>query len=287
MTTATATIMTTARRVGTQRDAERRRPAAEQVRRQARPTAASSRAMAIAMARPAAIVTMATRCALRPPSTSPISTPTNGTSTAAGEQQPAGCGHGLDRHALARAPGPLSAAGGGESDASVVDLVSSNRRSSTVTASAVAEKATTMPVMSNACGTGSPPMPAAAPRRAMTPNKQEHAAADDVEREDLAQRLRVDDEAVEADARRARPLPVRRASLPLTAPPPVRGVPAMMQAERQRERRHQRDLDHDDQRLCPAVGIAEERAGRQCARDADGDEHERARDEEDRAAIAG
>ena len=37
---------------------------------------------------------------------------------------------------------------------------------------AVAEKATTMPVMTSACGTGSAPSPAAAPRRAMTPNSR-------------------------------------------------------------------------------------------------------------------
>ena len=35
---------------------------------------------------------------------------------------------------------------------------------------AVAAKATTTPVMTSACGTGSPPNPAAAPLRATTPN---------------------------------------------------------------------------------------------------------------------
>jgi hypothetical protein len=36
----------------------------------------------------------------------------------------------------------------------------------------VAAKATTMPVMTMACGTGSPLKPAPAPRRAMTPNSR-------------------------------------------------------------------------------------------------------------------
>src|SRR5262249_12373826 len=47
-----------------------------------------------------------------------------------------------------------------------------NSRSNSATASAVAEKATTTPVMTRACGTGSAPKPAAAPRRATTPNSR-------------------------------------------------------------------------------------------------------------------
>jgi hypothetical protein len=47
-----------------------------------------------------------------------------------------------------------------------------NSRSSNATARAVAEKATTIPVMTSACGTGSPPNPAAAPRRATMPKNK-------------------------------------------------------------------------------------------------------------------
>ena len=72
-----------------------------------------------------------------------------------------------------------------------------------------------MPVISSACGTGSPPHPSAAPRRAIGAEQQEHAVADHVEREDLAQRLRVDDQAVDAEPdqrRRAQPEQRRRVS---------------------------------------------------------------------------
>lgn len=44
----------------------------------------------------------------------------------------------------------------------------------------------------------SPPIPAAAPRD--HPEQQEHAAAQEIEGEELAQRLGLDDEAVEAEA---------------------------------------------------------------------------------------
>ncbi len=42
-----------------------------------------------------------------------------------------------------------------------------------------------MPVMTSACGIGSPPNPAAAPRRATTPNSREHAGAKQVKRDHL------------------------------------------------------------------------------------------------------
>ncbi len=48
------------------------------------------------------------------------------------------------------------------------------------TASAVAAKATTMPVMTIACGTGSPPSPIAAPRARDRPEDEEDAGAEDV-----------------------------------------------------------------------------------------------------------
>src|SRR5262249_62139026 len=52
---------------------------------------------------------------------------------------------------------------------SVVEPVVSNSRSNSATAKAVAEKATTTPVMTNACGTGSLPNPTTAPLRATAP----------------------------------------------------------------------------------------------------------------------
>jgi len=60
----------------------------------------------------------------------------------------------------------------GSGAASVAAPVASCRRWTRATASAVAEKATTIPVMTSACGTGSPPMPSAAPRRATTPKSR-------------------------------------------------------------------------------------------------------------------
>ena len=52
----------------------------------------------------------------------------------------------------------------------MAEPVAWNNRSSSATARAVAEKATTIPVITSACGTGSPPNPVAAPLRATTPN---------------------------------------------------------------------------------------------------------------------
>jgi hypothetical protein len=54
----------------------------------------------------------------------------------------------------------------------VAEPATSNSRSKSAIARAVAEKATTMPVMTSACGIGSPPKPAAAPRRATTPKNK-------------------------------------------------------------------------------------------------------------------
>jgi len=53
---------------------------------------------------------------------------------------------------------------------SVARLVSPNSRNTRATASALAAKATTMPVITIACGTGSDGNPAAAPLRATMPN---------------------------------------------------------------------------------------------------------------------
>jgi len=67
--------------------------------------------------------------------------------------------------------GRCSDCASGASVESVTEPLSSNSRRSSATASAVAENATTMPVISSACGTGSPAMPAAAPLRATAPSR--------------------------------------------------------------------------------------------------------------------
>ena len=60
-----------------------------------------------------------------------------------------------------------------------------------------------MPVMTNACGTGSAPKPAAAPLRATMP-KMMKTAAEQIEGDDLAERLRIYDQAVEPESRQRR-----------------------------------------------------------------------------------
>lgn len=70
------------------------------------------------------------------------------------------------------------------------------------TAIALAAKATTIPVMTMACGTGSKRKPAAAPRD--NAENQENAAADQVEGEQLAQRMWMENEAVETKAHQGR-----------------------------------------------------------------------------------
>jgi hypothetical protein len=99
--------------------------------------------------------------------------------------------------------------------------------------------------------------------------EQEHAAADHVEREDLAQRLWLDDQAVQADAderRRSRPNSVARSR---GRHPGLAGCRLGCARARRstdqgrasaRASRHQRELDDHDQRLRPAVRIGEEGA---------------------------
>src|SRR5271165_1179212 len=72
----------------------------------------------------------------------------------------------LDHEALAPSPGGLAGASG----SSVTLPVSSWSRRIRATASALAAKATTMPVITIACGTGSKGKPPAAPLRATMPN---------------------------------------------------------------------------------------------------------------------
>src|SRR4029077_14458223 len=86
------------------------------------------------------------------------------------EQVPAPRGREGERHRQHQVSTPLSGVFAAASGLSVVRPVSWKSRSSNATASAVAEEATTMPVMPIACGTGSAAKPAAAPLRAMMPN---------------------------------------------------------------------------------------------------------------------
>jgi hypothetical protein len=67
----------------------------------------------------------------------------------------------MGRHASA---GLAASARSRASARSVAEPVAWNSRKSSAIARAVAAKATTIPVMTSACGTGSPPKPAAAPR---------------------------------------------------------------------------------------------------------------------------
>ena len=93
---------------------------------------------------------------------------------------------------------------------------------------AVAENATTMPVITSACGTGSAPKPG---RRAPAGNdaeQQEHTAAENVEGKDLAQRLRIGDQAEKPEPDQRRTDNGRTASLlfiaaasVLAGPPPA------------------------------------------------------------------
>ena len=89
-TTVTSTIMHDRQAVGAQRDAERRRPAAEQVDQRIARCTAQAMAIAATSDRAEPMVSQATRCARRPPSTKPIITPTKGSSTASTSSRPPG-----------------------------------------------------------------------------------------------------------------------------------------------------------------------------------------------------
>ena len=69
---------------------------------------------------------------------------------------------------------------------SVTQPVASNSLSSKATASAVAEKATTMPVISRACGTGVAVHASGGSPVCDGAKKQEYAAADHIEGKNLA-----------------------------------------------------------------------------------------------------
>ena len=107
----------------------------------------------------------------------------------------------LNHGAPAPSPGGLA----GTSGSRAALPVSSWSRRIRATASALAAKATTMPVITSACGTGSKGKPAAAPLRATMPNTRKTPLPIKLKAENLAQRLRIDDEAVEPepDQRRA------------------------------------------------------------------------------------
>src|SRR5215510_9765832 len=89
------------------------------------------------------------------------------------EQQSTGRRHVVNWHRMQHLNARSSASAlVGASSVSVTVPVAWNNRSSSATARAVAENATTMPVISKPCGTGSPAKPAAAPRRAIAPNNR-------------------------------------------------------------------------------------------------------------------
>ena len=109
---------------------------------------------------------------------------------------------GASRHS---APAPPSGGLAQASGFNVAWPVSSNSRNTRATASALAAKATTIPVMTIACGTGSACNPAAAPFPRDDAEHEENAAAHQIEREDFPQRLGIGDEAIEAKADQRRP----------------------------------------------------------------------------------
>ena len=81
-------------------------------------------------------------------------------------------------------------------------LLSSERRKMSATASALAAKATTIPVMTMACGTGSKRKPAAAPRD--NAEDEENAASHQVKGEQFAQRMGMENEPIEPKTNQSR-----------------------------------------------------------------------------------
>ena len=137
---------------------------------------------------------------------------------------------------------------------SVAEPVASNSRSSSATASAVAEKATTIPVMTSACGTGSPPKPAAAPLRATTPNSRNTPLPSRLKARILRSGWGLRDQAVEPEPHQPPRRTARTASRRSSSGAPFRRA-GEQQAERRRDRQRHRDLDRQDQRLGVRNGI--------------------------------
>ena len=113
-----------------------------------------------------------------------------------------------------------------------------------------------MPVITSACGIGSPPEPGRRAAARDHAEQEEHAAAEEIEGEQLPQRLGLHDKAIEAQADQRgaaepeqRDLAHRRRPFggPATSRPSVAAIES-----------HQRDLDHDDQRLGPGFRVGEE-----------------------------
>ena len=99
-----------------------------------------------------------------------MSTPSAGRRIASGSRPPPAVAAIAETPAVIRRLAPSPGGFAHASGLSVTWPVSSNSRNTRATASALAAKATTMPVITIACGTGSACNPAAAPFRATMPN---------------------------------------------------------------------------------------------------------------------
>ncbi len=135
--------------------------------------------------------------------------------------------------------------------------VSSCSRRISATASALAAKATTMPVMTIACGTGSKAKPRRRAPARDNAEHQEHAAADQVEGENFAQGLRVDDQAIKAEAdQRGADQPGKRRRAHGSGL--RRGGPATSIGKVDRDGQQHEGLDEQDDRLGETGRIGEE-----------------------------
>ena len=131
-------------------------------------------AIATAIARPAGMVARAIRSTFRPPLTKASSTAATGTKIESTSRNPPAVATSgtwaepgiIRRWNRRRRCSPARSA------LSVVDPVALKNCSRSATASAVPAAATTIPVMTSACGTGSPLNADTAPLRATTPNNR-------------------------------------------------------------------------------------------------------------------
>ena len=162
-------------------------------------------AIATAIARPTGRVARAIRSTFRPPATNATSTLATGTKIESTSRNPPAVCHirklGWIRHhswmESVALPATVSAL-------SVSDPVSSKSRSKSATASAVPAAATTIPVMTSACGTGSPLNAVPAPLRATTPKNRKTPLLRRLKARIFRKRLRIHNHPVEAETRRPR-----------------------------------------------------------------------------------
>ena len=187
------------------------------------------------------------------------STPTIGAINASGSRNPPGSSR---LRFPERASGVASVRVGApcvDSDARLALPVASKRRRSSATPSAVAANATTRPVIVSACSTGSPPSPARRTAARDDAEEQEHAAAEQVEGEDLAQRLGLRDQTVQPEADDRGTAQAEQGARRSWCPSERCGVPASSMPSIAAIERHHRDLDRDDQRFRVRDRVGEER----------------------------